>query len=175
MQAPLTRQAIYQSFIFIVLRVSPRELVRSIGFTITGLRFQAWRSQVSLIRLPSQVIRPLLNLIRFYLVNYSRGFIKNLASYSSVSLVSVKVQSAKKRVLSIQSLIIPRPFNQVYRRQGLQVKLRGQPYKDVPTQVGIRLYIGLRDILQVKGYGFALLQAGRKYKYNPLANLLNYR
>ena len=120
-QAPLTRCAIYQSFIFTVLQVSPRELVRSIGFTITGLRFQAWRSQVSLIRLPFQVIRPLLNLIRFYLVSYSYGFTRNLAFYSLVSLVSVKVQSARNRVSSIQSPIILRPFNQVYRRQGLQV------------------------------------------------------
>ena len=120
-QAPLTRCVMYQSFIFTVLQVSPRELVRSIGFTITGLRFQAQLSQVSLIRLPFQVIRPLLNLIRVCLVNCFYGFTKNFTFYSSVSLASIKVQSARNRVLSIQSLTILRPFNQVYRRQGLQV------------------------------------------------------
>ena len=120
-QAPLIHYIIYQSFIFMVLRVSPRELVRSVGFTITGLRFQAWRSQVSLIRLPLQVIRPLLNLIGFCLVSCSCGFTRNLAFYSLVSLASAKVQSARNKVLSIQSLIILRLFNQVYRRQGLQV------------------------------------------------------
>ena len=120
-QAPLVYYIIYWSFIFTVLRVSPRELVSSIGLTIISLRFQAWCSQVSLIRLPSQVIRPLLNLIRFYLVNYSYGFTKNLAFYSLVSLASTKVQSTRNRVLSIQSLIILRLFNWVYRRQGSQV------------------------------------------------------
>ena len=120
-QAPLTRCVMYQSFIFTVLQVSPRELVRSIGFTITGLRFQAQLSQVSLIRLPLQVIKPLLNLIRFYLVSCSYSFTKNLAFYSLVSLVFIKVQFTRNRVLSIQSLIILRLFNQVYSGQGLQV------------------------------------------------------
>jgi hypothetical protein len=41
--------------------------------------------------LPFYIIKPPLNLIRVYLVNYSRGFTRNLASYSLVSLASVKV------------------------------------------------------------------------------------
>ena len=83
---------------------------------VLSLAFLSQLDQVAL-----YIIKPLLNLIRVYLVNYSYGFTRNLASYSLVSLVSIKVQSAKKRVLSIQSLIILRPFNRVYRRQGLQV------------------------------------------------------
>jgi hypothetical protein len=41
--------------------------------------------------LPFYIIKPLLNLIRVYLVNYSYGFTKNFTSYSLVSLASVKV------------------------------------------------------------------------------------
>ena len=120
-QAPLARCAAYWSFIFTVLRVSPRELVRSVGFAIISFRFRAWRSQVSQIKLPFYIIKPPLNLIGVCLVNCSYGFAKNFTFYSLVSLASIKVQSARNRVLSIQSPIILRPFNRLYRRQGLQV------------------------------------------------------
>jgi hypothetical protein len=41
--------------------------------------------------LPFYIIKPILNLTKVYLINYFHGFIKNLTSYSLVSLIFIKV------------------------------------------------------------------------------------
>ena len=52
MQAPLIRCATYWSFMFTVLWVSPRELVRSVGFAMTSLGFKLGVSKLARLGCP---------------------------------------------------------------------------------------------------------------------------
>ena len=115
-QAPLTRWATYQSFIFIVLRVSLQKLVRSVGFIITGLRFQAQRSQVTL--LGNQASIKLNQILLGQLL---------LRLYQELGLLQFSFFSIRKDLVCQEQGIVylepnnTKAINQVYRRQGLQV------------------------------------------------------
>jgi hypothetical protein len=109
--APLARNATYWSLVVTPCRFVPQELVRTTVLGVTMPRLRQCRSWVKVIKFPYCSICPLLNFNGFFAVSFSRSLDRNFALRSLSSLVFAKVSSARIRVSSVCTPMIPNPFS----------------------------------------------------------------